>query len=216
MHNCPVMHRRQQHFPKRCTVAVGMDAAGAAGCPRRQAVRAVSRQSRSRGGGESAAAPRPLPVRHRRGVPEFPPVRARGRRFLPGRRRIAAVVMAVAAVCSTAAAFRAHSAPPPPPTPAAPDRGGARPERTVSVPVRVSDAAAVRLLRGNDRVDVIAAPDGHGHARMVARCGRVALVPKSGDTVPGDGALVVLAVPRATAIALADASSKSRLTVALC
>ncbi|MDT0545962.1 MULTISPECIES: RcpC/CpaB family pilus assembly protein [Streptomyces] len=113
----------------------------------------------------------------------------------------------------------------------------------VSAPVRIADAAAVRLLRPGDRVDVLAAPGagqtrGPATARVIARGAEVTDVPRprpvraaagtgAGDLDPGDfdtgdsqaaggGALVVLAVPRTTAAALAGAATTSRLAVALC
>ncbi|KUJ70173.1 hypothetical protein ACZ90_07200 [Streptomyces albus subsp. albus] len=101
---------------------------------------------------------------------------------------------------------------------------------TVSAPVRIADAASVRLLHPGDRVDVLAAADtdtgtgtGSGaetapKARVVARAARVARLPEpsgaaSGDT---DGALIVLTVPRPTATALIGASVSARLAVTLC
>lgn len=92
--------------------------------------------------------------------------------------------------------------------------------RLVSAPVRIADAATVRLLRPGDRVDVIAAPDssvsGGGTARVVAAGARVAEVPRAGETPLDGGALVVLSVPRSTATALAGAGVTSRLAVTLC
>ncbi|MEU2683465.1 RcpC/CpaB family pilus assembly protein [Streptomyces hygroscopicus] len=93
-------------------------------------------------------------------------------------------------------------------------RGGSRPAM-VSAPVRIADAAAVRLLHPGDRVDVLATPlPGAVHtrssgpaARVVARGVRVAEVPgvrggravdeqaasgppgAAADTVGDDGAL---------------------------
>ncbi|MFE2374568.1 hypothetical protein [Streptomyces sp. NPDC059398] len=111
----------------------------------------------------------------------------------------------------------------------------------VSAPVRIADAATVRLLAPGDHVDVIAvggsskadgasaedASAGSGltgpgrggtarAARVVAERARVADVPDAGDTSPGSGALVVLAVPRSTATALAAAGATSGLAVTLC
>ncbi|WP_432114833.1 RcpC/CpaB family pilus assembly protein [Streptomyces sp. S1] len=90
----------------------------------------------------------------------------------------------------------------------------------MSAPVRIADAATVRLLRPGDRVDVIAAPHappgGEGEARVVASGARVAEVPRA-DGDPSDaGALVVLSVPRATAATLAGAGVTSRLAVTVC
>lgn len=88
----------------------------------------------------------------------------------------------------------------------------------VSAPVRIADAAAVRLLRPGDRVDVVAA-ERSGPPRVVAVAARVAEVPdpEKGVGTGGDsGALVVLSVPRETARALVGAGTVSRLAVALC
>ncbi|MFG2474182.1 hypothetical protein [Streptomyces fagopyri] len=83
----------------------------------------------------------------------------------------------------------------------------------VAAPVRIADAATVRLLRPGDRVDVVAS-DGRGQGRVVASGARVSAVPDSGSTEPG--ALVVLSVPRPTAARLAGAGITSRLAVTLC
>ncbi|MFD8419851.1 hypothetical protein [Streptomyces sp. NPDC059466] len=84
---------------------------------------------------------------------------------------------------------------------------------TVAAPVRIADAATVRLLRPGDRVDVVAS-DGGGQGRVVAAGARVSAVPDSGDTETG--ALVVLSVPRPTAARLAGAGITARLAVTLC
>ncbi|MGW6566409.1 hypothetical protein [Streptomyces sp. NPDC054975] len=101
-----------------------------------------------------------------------------------------------------------------------PDQRKAPAVRLVSAPVRIADAATVRLLRPGDRVDVIAAPNSPmgeaGEARVVATGARVADVPRTGETRPDGGALVVLSVPRPTATALAGAGVTSRLAVTLC
>ncbi|KIE26518.1 hypothetical protein LK08_13160 [Streptomyces sp. MUSC 125] len=88
----------------------------------------------------------------------------------------------------------------------------------VAAPVRIADAATVRLLRAGDRVDVIAATDpSAGHAPLVlARDVRVTKVPEpQGDTVES-GALVVLSAPRTTAARLVGASATTPLAVTLC
>nr|WP_236570055.1 RcpC/CpaB family pilus assembly protein [Streptomyces mexicanus] len=107
----------------------------------------------------------------------------------------------------------------------------------VTVPVRLADAATARLLRPGDRVDVIAVDDpaGSARARVVARGARVRRVPRSGTghgthtdvgsslaTEPGpdgadgeENALVMLAVPRTGAVALAQAAATARLAVIL-
>lgn len=95
------------------------------------------------------------------------------------------------------------------------------PAEPVSAPVRIADAATVWLLRPGDRVDVIAAEQtatgmgtgaGTG-ARVVARGAVVTRIPEAGDV--GEGALVVLSVPRSTAARLVGAGTTARLAVAL-
>ncbi|MFE2292610.1 hypothetical protein [Streptomyces sp. NPDC059452] len=115
----------------------------------------------------------------------------------------------------------------------APDAGaeaGRPAARLVSAPVRIADAATVRLLRPGDRVDVIAVGGPGDDARLVARGVRVAQVPvpaaddgglRSGgtgtigaDPAP-EGALVMLSVERSTATALLGAGASGRLAVAV-
>ncbi|MFS0692299.1 RcpC/CpaB family pilus assembly protein [Streptomyces nitrosporeus] len=103
-----------------------------------------------------------------------------------------------------------------------------QPSRLVSAPVRIADAATVGLLRPGDRVDVIAASGSDAKARLVAEDVRVADVPGPADPAAPDGArveeggarvedgaLVVLAVKRRTAAALAGAGASGRLVVAV-
>nr|WP_245726975.1 hypothetical protein [Streptomyces longwoodensis] len=169
-------------------------------------------------------------------VPHFPPVRVRGgrcslRRLVRSRRRAVALGLAVTAAALVAAGpvdeagrSRGHPADNPaapmPTAPADPVRRGP-PAEPVSAPVRIADAATVRLLRPGDRVDVIAAGQtaigagtgaGTG-AQVVARGAVVTRIPESGDV--GEGALVVLSVPRSTAVRLAGAGATARLAVAL-
>ncbi|MEV6422809.1 hypothetical protein [Streptomyces sp. NPDC051662] len=180
----------------------------------------------------SPAAPEP------RGVPPFDPLRVRGSgRRLSGalfrrRRATAAGLAMTAAALATAGAggsvgaaadadARAESGAPGAvavATPSRPSRAQ-RAAKMVSAPVRIADAATVRLLRRGDRVDVIAAAEGAPEARVVASGARVIEVPRARETVvdTGDGgALIVLSVPRATATELAAAGTTSRLAVTLC
>ncbi|MEE1938433.1 RcpC/CpaB family pilus assembly protein [Streptomyces sp. TRM 70361] len=201
-------------------------------------------------------------------MPEFEPVRT-GRGLLgplrtAGRgRRAVAVSLAAAATVAVAWAPRggpggesapsalrpaAERAPAPPAPPVPPASASARSSpghggdtaAEVEAPVRIPDAAVVRLLRPGDRVDVLAtAVDGTAAgvpadrpARTVARNVRVAAVPGPGPDEPGSGdsgasglsgasgeeagALVVLSVPRPVAARLAGAAAHSRLAVVLC
>lgn len=183
-------------------------------------------------------------------VPDFAPIRVgrRGaRRLLPPtpqlrRGSLALGVVVSAAVLAVSAGYR----PPPGGTAAvrsAPSASAAvrpvhdRAEDVVKAPVRIADAAAVRLLRPGDRVDVLAA------ARVVASAVTVVAVPGqpagspagtnpagtspagipegalptgTADTGGTGGALVVLAVPRRVAAALSGAAATSALAVTLC
>ncbi|MER6632717.1 hypothetical protein ABT301_31610 [Streptomyces sp. NPDC000987] len=154
-------------------------------------------------------------------VPHFAPVRVRGgryqlRRLLGHRRRALAAGLAVTAAALVAAVprdadrVRGH--------PAGDAVRRHRAVETVSAPVRIADAATVRLLRPGDRVDVIAAQETAtgGDARVVARGARVVQVPEPLDGAADSGALVVLSVPRSTAARLAGAGAAARLAVTLC
>ncbi|MFE6802944.1 RcpC/CpaB family pilus assembly protein [Streptomyces sp. NPDC057696] len=179
-------------------------------------------------------------------VPHFAPLRVRGGRWRPRRagrhrRRAVAAGLAVTAAVLVAAgpsgagssgsgSTRTGSS--------GSESSGSGRERvrrsvvTVSAPVRIADAAAVRLLRPGDRVDVVAAGagagagDGQGSGgqggRVVAAGARVSSVPDSaesaesaGEAAAAGGALVVLSVPRETAARLAGAGATSRLAVTL-
>ncbi|OKK16766.1 hypothetical protein AMK16_23935 [Streptomyces sp. CB00455] len=152
-----------------------------------------------------------------RPVPPFPPLRVgrdgdRLRRALRRRRRAIAAGLAVAAAALAVGGTEAQAsraAPPPEvkPSPAA--------VRTVSAPVRIADAATVRLLRPGDRVDVVAA-ERAGPPRLVAAGARVAAVPPAEQDARDGGALVVLSVPRDTARELVGAGTTARLAVTLC
>ncbi|MGA5205241.1 hypothetical protein [Streptomyces variegatus] len=161
-----------------------------------------------------------------REVPRFDPVRVRGGhrsgRLVRHRRRAVAVGLAVTATALVAAGPRdadgarghpAHTAPVPGEQPTHPRRAVG----PVTAPVRISDAATVRLLRPGDRVDVIAAEGAvpGGDARVVARGARVTKVPEPVEGAGDGGALVVLSVPRATAARLAGAGATARLAVTL-
>ncbi|MEV5428545.1 hypothetical protein [Streptomyces sp. NPDC052701] len=166
-------------------------------------------------------------------MPDFAAVRVRGgrhgaSRLARHRRRAVAAGLAVTAAALVAAgprdADRARRHPHPPPPGATSSAAPAdhpvrtrRAARTVTAPVRIADAAAVRLLRPGDRVDVIAAEEAvtGGTARVVARGARVTRVPEPLGDASGSGALVVLSVPRSTAADLAGASTTARLAVTL-
>ncbi|MFJ6073931.1 hypothetical protein ACIQFU_24330 [Streptomyces sp. NPDC093065] len=155
-------------------------------------------------------------------MPHFAPVRVRGgrrrlHRLVRHRRRALAVGLAVTAAALVAAGprpvtgeqetRRARGHP-------VAERHGTR---LVAAPVRIADAATVRLLRPGDRVDVVAAGDGGaGDASVLARGVRVAKVPEPVEGSAAGGALVVVSVPRATAHRLVGAATTARLAVTLC
>ncbi|MFG3251844.1 hypothetical protein [Streptomyces sp. NPDC048187] len=158
-------------------------------------------------------------------MPHFAPVRVRGGRhrlcrLVRHRRRALAVGLAVTAAALVAAGphpgadgqqtQRARG------RPVAEPAGERRATRLVAAPVRIADAATVRLLRPGDRVDVVATGDGGGDASVIARAVRVTRVPEPVQDPAAGGALVVVSVPRATAHRLVGAATTARLAVTLC
>ncbi|MFF0852314.1 hypothetical protein ACFYVM_14835 [Streptomyces sp. NPDC003280] len=162
-----------------------------------------------------------------REVPPFVPVRVRGGRYgverlvrRRGRALAAGLVVTAAALVAAgprtagephrADRARGHPVTRSVPAPRASD--------PVTAPVRIADAATVRLLRPGDRVDVIAAGDASagGAARVLVRGARVTEVPEPLVEAAENGALVVLSVPRSTAARLVGASATARLAVTLC
>lgn len=88
----------------------------------------------------------------------------------------------------------------------------------VGVPVRIGDAAAVRLLRVGDRIDVLAAdPQRRSPASVVDHDVPVLAIPRPEEATPGltSGALLVVGVSDAAARTLAQASVSSVLSVVL-
>lgn len=170
--------------------------------------------------------PRPAAVLPGRDVPDFHPIRVgrprvRHRLRTALRRRRGLLTATAVALCTILAAVvwwggtpRAGSAPQAPAaaaTSAHPRRQAEH--RRVLAPVRIADAATVRLLRPGDRVDVIAA-DATDRARVIAHRARVRQVPAR--TGPEQaGALVILEVARATATRLAGAAAHGPLSVTL-
>lgn len=155
-------------------------------------------------------------------MPSFPPLRVgrgggRLSRALRRRRRAGAAGLAVVAAALAVGGTEAQASRGAPPPEARAARGAAPPAavRMVSAPVRIADAATVRLLRPGDRVDVVAA-ERAGPPRVVAAGARVAEVPDPDQGVGDGGALVVLSVPRDTARDLVGAGTTARLAVTLC
>jgi Flp pilus assembly protein CpaB len=94
---------------------------------------------------------------------------------------------------------------------------------SVAAPVRVADAGEVALVRPGSRVDVLATRTtgssgeaGADEAAVtVARAAVVLSVPQGSASTVADGGLVVLAVPAATARALAGAAASDRVSLVL-
>ncbi|WP_406436820.1 hypothetical protein OHB00_22155 [Streptomyces sp. NBC_00631] len=161
-------------------------------------------------------------------VPHFEPVRVRGGRYqlhrlLRHRGRALAAGLAVTAAALVAAGPRAATDPLRAERPRGhpltqPARRHTPPVEMVTAPVRIADAATVRLLRPGDRVDVIAAgdPAAGGDAEVIARGVRVTRLPEPAEGTVESGALIVLSVPRTTAARLVGASATARLAVTLC
>ncbi|WP_240799128.1 hypothetical protein [Streptomyces sp. A0958] len=176
----------------------------------------------------AGAPPGPLPAPPPCGVPAFPPLRVRGgsghrlRRAVWRQRRAVAAGLALTAAALAVSGFgggggghgggAAQGA--------APGRASP-PVRLVSAPVRIADAATVRLLRPGDRVDVVTSEGAGARARVLAKGARVEQVPPVSaegvsDQGTSEGALIVLAVPRTTATDLAGAGISGGFAVILC
>jgi hypothetical protein len=95
----------------------------------------------------------------------------------------------------------------------------------VAAPVRIADAASVRLLRVGDVVDVLAAGLGANGsatsaARLVATATPVLTIPSEGEnplstTDTGAGALIVVVTSSETAARLAAAAATDRLSLVI-
>jgi Flp pilus assembly protein CpaB len=89
----------------------------------------------------------------------------------------------------------------------------------VGVPVRIGDAAAVRLLRVGDRVDLVAAdPQGERPAGVVAHDVPVLAIPRAVEDSAGpsaEGAALVLGLPRGAVPAVVQATVSSYLSVVI-
>ncbi|MEU2021912.1 hypothetical protein ABZ565_07075 [Streptomyces sp. NPDC016469] len=175
----------------------------------------------------AGAPPGPLPAPPPCGVPAFPPLRVRGgagqrlrravwrqRRSMAAGLALTAAALAVSGLAGGGAGGHGGDT-----ARAASRERASPPVRLVSAPVRIADAETVRLLRPGDRVDVVASggPGATAEARVVARGARVERVPRAdAGGSSGEGALVVLAVPRATAADLAGAGISGGFAVVLC
>lgn len=86
----------------------------------------------------------------------------------------------------------------------------------VAAPLRIADAAVVRLLEVGDSIDVYASGRDASRSGPVVVDVPVVTVPRPDDTSAGhDGALLVVAVSSSQAAALAEASAESVLSISL-
>ncbi len=141
------------------------------------------------------------------------------------RRRVLAAVLAAAGVLI---GFASLTPSPQAPAPAPAGSPAAALLRSLAVgqvaaPVRLVDPGVAPLLHAGAIVDVLATPEspagaadaGPSSARVVARSVRVLAVTPAGTADSSLGTLVVLAVSRADAQALAGAEAGGRLSVTL-
>ncbi|MCX4660822.1 hypothetical protein [Streptomyces uncialis] len=161
------------------------------------------------------------------GVPQFPPLRVRGRftavrRVARQGRRAGAACLAAVVTGLLVADLTQRPTEPQRPAKQAGRVSAEDQHRPVApwarAPVRIADVAAAGLLRPGDRVDIVTAggPARNGAGRVVAAGVRVAEVPKAAAASLEGGALVVLSAPRRTAGRLAAAGAVSPLAVVLC
>lgn len=168
-----------------------------------------------------ALGPRPAAVLPGHAVPDFGVIRV-GRyrvrhRLRAALRRRRLLLLATAVLCAalSALAWPGRHSPKAAGQPGVHARARPAPSaHRVLVPVRIADPASVRLLRPGDRVDVLAADDTGGPARVVAHRARVRKIPDVGER-GRDGALVVLRVPHTAAARLAGAATHTSLSVTL-
>jgi hypothetical protein len=141
------------------------------------------------------------------------------------RRRLLAAMLAGAAVLIGLSSLHRPAAPTadrPSNSPSDALLRGLRPGQ-VAAPIRLVDPGVAPLLRAGVNVDVLAAPDSadgsadasQGLARVVAQGVRVLAVSAPTASESNVGTLVVLAVSRADAQALAGAETGGRLSVTL-
>ncbi len=88
------------------------------------------------------------------------------------------------------------------------------PPGLVGAPIRIHDAAVVELLEVGERIDVYAARHATSYADRVVSGVRVVTLPRPADDNE-EGALIVLAVTRDQAAALAQASALAPLSLTL-
>jgi hypothetical protein len=122
-------------------------------------------------------------------------------------RRPAAAVLAAVAVILTISTFRTPSDPV-----AAPVLRPAAAPGEVTVPVPLAVRAVASILEPGDIVDLVSVAD-DGRARVVATRARVVDQPESGVGFTPTEALLLVAVPEATALSLATAAAHGAMTV---
>lgn len=86
-----------------------------------------------------------------------------------------------------------------------------------AVPIRLTDAGVVALLRAGDRIDIyaIGAEAGTERSNLVAAYALVLAVPAQQDSVVPEGGIMVVAVPESTALDVVEAAYTRSLAATL-
>lgn len=86
-----------------------------------------------------------------------------------------------------------------------------------AVPIRLTDAGVVALLRAGDRIDIyaIGADAGTERSNLVAAYALVLAVPAQQDSVVPEGGIMVVAVPESTALDVVEAAYTRSLAATL-
>jgi len=86
-----------------------------------------------------------------------------------------------------------------------------------AVPIRLTDAGVVALLRAGDRIDIyaIGADAGTERSNLVAAYALVLAVPAQQDSVVTEGGIMVVAVPESTALDVVEAAYTRSLAATL-
>jgi hypothetical protein len=140
---------------------------------------------------------------------------AQWRRRLRRRRRPVAAALTLVAVLAAGSSLRPSQ--PDPPAPDG-DRSGswALPAGLVAAPIRIAEPAVAGLLTPGDVVDVVAA-DAQGRASVVASGAVVIWLPAADAGAfapdPFSGAVLMVAVPASTAVAIAGATTTGQLSL---
>ncbi|HAN70438.1 MAG TPA: hypothetical protein DCQ36_02455 [Actinobacteria bacterium] len=118
---------------------------------------------------------------------------------------------AALAFLATIVAVSALRADPPDPTPTTDSAPLVRPGE-VTVPIPLTVRAIAEAVQPGDIVDLVTVDEG-GDARLIAQRARIVDRPTTGTALTPTGAILLVAVPRARALALTAAASQAPLSV---